>query len=171
MIETDKQFAYVVCIMNCLKRIDQKGFTLVEVMVGILITVTFVGAAMQALVVASLFKVRAQEYSEATTWIQEDLESVRFEASQLAFNNSNCNDYGQALKGELNDVEDRTPGDPNSNRASSLGSRPYVLDRGDPNPNGDILEINYTVVRANENTAPVATLYAEVIPDASFTCP
>ncbi|NCJ07458.1 prepilin-type N-terminal cleavage/methylation domain-containing protein [Synechococcales cyanobacterium C] len=156
-------------IIGRLMRLNHKGFTLVEVMVGILITVTFVGAAMQALVVASLFKVRAQEYSEATTWIQEDLELVRFEASQLPADNNNCNDYGKTLDNALPDVEDRTPEDPNSNRASSLGSRPYVLDR-DPNPNDDILEINYAVVRANENTAPVATLYAEVIPDASFAC-
>lgn len=64
---------------------QEQGFTLVEVLVAILITVLFVGVAMQAMVIAALFRVNAQEYSEATTWIQEDLEEVKYKAANFQF--------------------------------------------------------------------------------------
>lgn len=65
---------------------QEQGFTLVEVLVSILIATVFVATALQAMVVASLFKARARQYAEATTWIQEDLESVKERASQLQKN-------------------------------------------------------------------------------------
>lgn len=66
---------------------QEQGFTLVEVLVAILMTTLFVGVAMQSMVIAAIFKARAQEYSEATTWIQEDLENVKYQASQLGTKN------------------------------------------------------------------------------------
>lgn len=64
----------------------EQGFSLVEVLVAILITTFFVSVAMQAIVVAAIFKVKAQEYAEATTWIKEDLEStVSYQASTIQF--------------------------------------------------------------------------------------
>lgn len=62
-----------------------QGFTLVEVLVAILITTLFVTVAMQAIVFAAIFKVRAQEYTEATNWIQSDLENVKYQAANLQF--------------------------------------------------------------------------------------
>lgn len=62
---------------------QEQGFTLVEVLVSILIATVFVATAMQAMVVATLFKAKARQYAEATTWIQEDLESVKNRAAQL----------------------------------------------------------------------------------------
>lgn len=64
-------------------RVDQ-GFTLTEVLVSILITTLFVATAMQAVVFAAIMKVKAKQYAEATTWIQQDLEgSVKSFASKL----------------------------------------------------------------------------------------
>ncbi len=67
------------------KKLQQKnqGFTLVEVLVAILITTLFVGVAMQSIVIAVIFKARAQESVKATTWIQEDLEGVKYKATKL----------------------------------------------------------------------------------------
>lgn len=65
------------------KLLHEKGFTLTEVMVAILITSVFVATAMQAMVIAAVMKVKARQYSVATNWMQEDLEGVRFTASQL----------------------------------------------------------------------------------------
>jgi type II secretory pathway pseudopilin PulG len=62
-----------------------EGFTMVEVLVAILLTTLFVGIAMQAVVIAALFKAKAQENTEATNWIQQDLEQVKFDASSLQF--------------------------------------------------------------------------------------
>lgn len=64
---------------------QEQGFTLVEVLVAILITTLFVGVAMQSMVIAAIFKARAQEFAEATTWIQEDLENVKYEAAKFQY--------------------------------------------------------------------------------------
>jgi len=60
---------------------QDQGFTLVEVLVAILITTLFVGVAMQSMVIAAVFKARAKQYTEATNWIQEDLENVKIQAT------------------------------------------------------------------------------------------
>jgi prepilin-type N-terminal cleavage/methylation domain-containing protein len=62
---------------------QNKGFTLVEVLVAILLTTLFVGVAMQAVVIATVFKARARKFAEATIWIQEDLEKVKNEAAKF----------------------------------------------------------------------------------------
>lgn len=64
---------------------QEQGFTLVEVLVAILITLLFVSVAMQTIVIAAVFKVRAQEFTEATTWIQEDIENVKYNAANLQY--------------------------------------------------------------------------------------
>lgn len=63
----------------------EQGFTLFEVLIAILVTTLFISVAMQAMVFAAVFKVKAQEYAEATTWIQEDLENVKYQAENLQF--------------------------------------------------------------------------------------
>lgn len=62
---------------------QEQGFTLVEVLVAILLTVIFTVVAMQAIVVATVFKVRAKQFAEATIWIQEDLEAVKRQSALL----------------------------------------------------------------------------------------
>jgi len=64
---------------------QEQGFTLVEVLVAILITTIFVSLAMQSMVIAAVFKARAKQIAEATTWVQEDVENVRFQAGQLKY--------------------------------------------------------------------------------------
>lgn len=62
---------------------QEQGFTLVEVLVAILITTLFVSIAMQAVVIAAVFKARARQFTEATNWIQKDLETVRQQTAIL----------------------------------------------------------------------------------------
>jgi prepilin-type N-terminal cleavage/methylation domain-containing protein len=64
---------------------QEQGFTLVEVLVAILIAIIFVTIAMQMMVMAAFFKVRAQEYAEATSWIQEDLENLKYQAANYQY--------------------------------------------------------------------------------------
>lgn len=64
---------------------QEQGFTLVEVLVSILIATLFTAVAMQGMVIATVFKAVAKQHAEATTWIQEDLENVRYTASQLQY--------------------------------------------------------------------------------------
>jgi prepilin-type N-terminal cleavage/methylation domain-containing protein len=70
---------------------SNQGFTLVEVLVAILITTLFISVAMQGIVIAALFKAKAQESSEATTWIQEDLENVKYNAATFKYTSLTAN--------------------------------------------------------------------------------
>ncbi|HEY9694243.1 MAG TPA: type II secretion system protein [Oculatellaceae cyanobacterium] len=62
------------------------GFTLIEVMAAILILTFFLAVTMQAMVIAAMFKVKAKRYTEATAWIQQDIETIRNKGSQLGMN-------------------------------------------------------------------------------------
>lgn len=61
------------------------GFTLIEVMVAILILSMFIGIAMTSFSLSALLKVRARVNTEATNWIQQDLEAVRSSTSQINY--------------------------------------------------------------------------------------
>ncbi|NJM66090.1 MAG: prepilin-type N-terminal cleavage/methylation domain-containing protein [Acaryochloris sp. RU_4_1] len=54
-----------------------KGFTLTEVLVGLLIASLFMATSMQAFVASTSFKARARQISEANNWVQDDLENVK----------------------------------------------------------------------------------------------
>ncbi len=61
-------------------RSNQSGFTLAEVLVSILVTGSFAAAAMSTLVVGAYLQADSRIYSEASNWIQEDLEQVKIVA-------------------------------------------------------------------------------------------
>ena len=71
-----------------LQRSTEEGFTLLETLVAMLVATTFVAAMMQAMVIAAYSRIRAQETSEATALIQEDLEEVKFIATKEKYNPS-----------------------------------------------------------------------------------
>lgn len=173
---------------------QEQGFTLVEVLVSILIATVFVATAMQAMVVAALFKARAQEYSEATTWIQEDLESLRFSAGQYA-DSARCtaplngelgpnNGYADGFSDRLHNISQ-----PNGTRTGDADSAPDS-DTTTPIKTGragktftfrrvstprntapyTVLTLTYTVTPTSGGSF-VASFYTEIIPDAAFQCP
>lgn len=157
--------------------IDDSGFTLVEVLVGLLVIVGFISTAMQALVTATVFKVKGQELSEATTWIQEDLERVRFEANRLDYGvdvdlsaceaTSNGSGYAARLRDRINA---NAPIDPN--KLSAIGNRPYTLTRTSKLPISapyNVLSLEYEVTSADN--IPISILHTKIVPDASLRCP
>lgn len=86
--------------LKLLEQEQEQGFTLVEVLVAILMTTLFVGVAMQSMVIAAVFKARAQEFSEATTWIQEDLEYVKYKAANFQYTSLVNEDNGDSIPGK-----------------------------------------------------------------------
>lgn len=62
-------------------RRSNSGFTMMEVLVGIFIVASFTGITMQIMLTATLLKARAQQYSEANAWIQQDLEDIKYQAT------------------------------------------------------------------------------------------
>lgn len=164
---------------------QETGFTLVEVLVGLLVIVGFISTAMQALVTATVFKVKGQELSEATTWIQEDLERVRYEANRLDYVGSSYNITGDALDacqgtgstGYADRLLDKINGLDNispqvTNKTSAIGNRSYTVTRTHILPTSapfNVLTLEYQV--ASADSVPIAITQATVIPDASLACP
>lgn len=122
---------------------QEQGFTLVEVLVAILITTLFVVVAMQSMVIAAIFKAKAQEYSEATTWIQEDLENVKYQASQLGIKTV----QSMTAADELITISNH-----------GFGSGEPVIFVGDGTPAGGLSKnITYYVKDVTTNTFKVAS--------------
>jgi type II secretory pathway pseudopilin PulG len=166
------------------KQPSHLGFSTIEVLVGILLTLTFLGVALQAMVMATSVKIRAHEDNDAASWIQEDIEFVRQEANEVLKLTSEpvvydvsvnkcsataaANGYAVDLQTSLN-TKRSSP----ISRNSSIGGRPYRLTRTtaiqDASPH--VLRITYRVYRGTETTTiPIATFYTESIPGVAFSC-
>ncbi|MGF1602717.1 MAG: type II secretion system protein [Thermosynechococcaceae cyanobacterium] len=192
---------------------QHSGFTLIEVLVGMLLVLIFAAVSMQAFLAATAIKIRAQELSEADTWIKADLEDLRKTAKNLdlagtEYTPSLTTCLGDFLKngGSANRFEgygyklldqisaslrnpttgivplnaDVAPVDGTNDsvkittvRTSEVGNRPYNLDRTLTPVNAspyNRLAVTYRVTAQSDGDT-VATLYTEILPDASFVCP
>lgn len=168
------------------------GFSLVEVLISMLMIAAFLTTALQALIAATAIKVKAEEISEATAWMQDDLETIRFEASQLSYSREKCEavfsgdltqlSYTDELKTVLASVPSTVPPiNPNNARlipkVSTLGGRSYLLRRTlsiDPNQRTS-LQVTHEVFRDFDqdlivDSEEIRTQYSEVIPDVIFSC-
>jgi type II secretory pathway pseudopilin PulG len=155
---------------------SSQGFTTVEVLVGLLLTIIFMGVAMQMMVVSTALRVRAQEASESSNWVQADLISVSSQAEALGgynettdvytnLDSTKCNattstaGYARVLQDQLDTNRDvtgtnlRTESN-NESKLSTIGGRPYTLRRvtriTTARPN--VLEVSYSVFRGTNTT-------------------
>lgn len=103
---------------------QEEGFTLIEVLVAILITTLFIAVSMQAMVFAAIFKTRAQEFTQATTWIQEDLEDVKYQASQYPEDPAKCN-VNSVNNGYADGFRDSLPQGPTNGTYSNSSSKTF----------------------------------------------
>lgn len=165
-----------------------QGFTMIEVLVGILLTLTFTTIAMQAMVTATAVKVRASELSESSNWIQQDLEGVLRRANDLSYDSTNgtypissdatthatkCTATSSS-SGYAKSLKDILDADTIPTKRSAIGSREYTLTRTTVasliSP-FNTLQVTYRVFRGTDTTAtPISSLYTEVIPGASLAC-
>ena len=154
----------------------EQGFTMLEILVSMLIATSFVLLSMQALVMATIFRVQAQRIEQANFWLQEDMENAKILAAGIAQDNQKCsastftNGYAEDLKNTLDTNNPVTP-------RSILGIE-YNLERtyitaGSTAPH-KMLKINYQV-REWDGSAytgeAIAKDYIELIPDAALQCP
>jgi hypothetical protein len=175
-------------LQNHASTTTNKGFSTVEVLVSVLLTLIFLGVAMQAMVMATAIKIKAYQDSDATNWIQKDVEFVRAEANELnkpagatgaitypttpekCAATTASTGYAADLQDVLMDPEKRpSPID----FTSSIGDRKYRLVREtniqDSSP--QVLRLTYKVYRGTDTTtAPVSTFYTESIPAVAFSC-
>jgi prepilin-type N-terminal cleavage/methylation domain-containing protein len=155
---------------------QQSGFTLIEVLVSLLIVSSFVIVTMEALLLAAIFSSRAEQYDRSFIWIQEDLELVRFKASEYeknAFPSTKCSATDPAnglAAGLLSDIG----GSPKVMGPRFIGGKELILTRTAVyatavNPY-KLLKIDY-VVTPQAGGSAIATLSTEVLPNAALKCP
>jgi hypothetical protein len=65
------------------KHRTNQGFLLIDVLVAILLTLLLTGISMGVVVMATAVKVRGDEISDATRWIQEDIEDIKIKANGI----------------------------------------------------------------------------------------
>lgn len=164
---------------------EEEGFSLLEVLVTILVITGFVLGALQATVLATLFRVTARDRQEAANWIQQDLELIRFHAySRLdmptpssgfttSVNNTQActnRQYGTRLRDYL------IAQGFNNTDTVNIDNRIYSISRS-YTPVNNTLRIEYRVEYATNHPRYsssgnnlVSRLTTEVLPNAAINC-
>jgi type II secretory pathway pseudopilin PulG len=142
------------------------GFTLIEVITGMMIAIITVSVTANLFVAANIYKVVAKKNAAMKSLIQSDLEIVRSQSNLLPQDDTKCNanlntGYANALSTSLVAI----------NSTATIVNNTYTITRTihpiiDPN----ILPISYQVT-GQGNTNLEYSIYTEVIPNAVFKCP
>jgi prepilin-type N-terminal cleavage/methylation domain-containing protein len=185
-------------IQGKLKRQTAQGFTMVEVIVAMLLTLIFTAISMQAIVMGTAVKVHGDEIADATSWIQEDLEDITTQATtgidydsgtskyttnpastQCNPGTTSTNGYAEVLRNRTS-INTGTIGSTTAiskNNSSGSKSRTYNMVRTatvkaetGSDRRYNVLLVDYSVFRGSTSTNPISTFHAEVIPAASFYC-
>jgi Tfp pilus assembly protein PilV len=156
---------------------SKTGFSLTEVLVAMLIAFFFVLGSMQALVLATAFRVKAQEKQRANQLIQEDIEQINLAARDLALDHSKCG-ATTYNNGYAKNLWDNLPGIPSDKQLLDDEGKTYRLSRQADTTNSasphKVLKINYEVKEWDGSALvgnAIATDYIEVIPNAAVQCP
>ncbi len=160
---------------------SMQGFTIVEVIAGLMMTLIFIAITMQVLMVAALFQARTDQFNQAVNWIQEDYETVFHQATQYEMTaqpySPRCQathaDQGLAA-GFLNDQTQGLGGQTASLGPRLFGGRSFRLLRTGSYTNSaephKLLELTYGVIPEDGDT-PIAQFRTEVLIYAALQCP
>lgn len=169
---------------------DRSGFTLIEVLTGMVISAMTISMSANLVVTSNIYKVVAKKNAEMQSIVQTDLEQVKTKAKSLAYDATKCTAYASALQTALltnptvtnptitdtysSAVASSVSNDP-ANKIGNDGDRYRVtrtigsISASTPN----ILPIEYTIKRLVNGVATNKieySIYTEVIPDAVFQC-
>lgn len=163
-------------IPNLKDKLDANGFTILETLVTILVTATFLLGSLQATVLATLLRVQAQNKQEISNWIQQDLELIKYNAFILPSNSNHCGNYGDILKKHL---DGSTSGKFLSQESIFIpdhNPKAYDITR-QYHASENTLKITYIVTygikHPNHNDSgnnQITTFLTEVIPNAALNC-
>ena len=186
-----------------LKTLNQKaletdrGYAIFEVLVAALISFLFLVGSLQAMVLATVLRIQAQEQALSVQGIQEDIESLKATADNLAANNSLCsattfaNGYADALLaqyfGDVNyaaNASSYTLEQPFFGYTMRLnrdflgdgrlidGTTGNAADTAESTTPHKILKVRYVVQAIKDSgIEEVTEHYAEIIPNAALQCP
>jgi prepilin-type N-terminal cleavage/methylation domain-containing protein len=159
----------------------QQGFSLVEVLVAIMVTMIFVSVTMQMFVSAAFFRARADQYNQAMNWIQEDFENTFNLASQYEINvepySAKCTAATPADGLAASFLADAVNGLGGANvilGPRAFGGKSFVLKRTGNYANSvdpyKLLSLDYAVT-VEGGTEEVARIKTEVAVYSAFKCP
>jgi type II secretory pathway pseudopilin PulG len=164
-----------------LGQFPRNGFSLVEVLVALMLTMIFISITMQMFVSAAFLRAKADHYNQALNWIQEDYEKVFRQASQYETEvlpaSTLCTAATPAnglAANFLSDTARGLGGATVSIGPRTLGGKSFLLTRtGDYASANDpykSLKLTYTVT-PSDGGAAVASVNTEVAIYAGFKCP
>lgn len=166
-----------------------QGFTLMEVIVATLIAFLFLAGSLQAIVLATLIRVQAQEKEFSNQRIQEDIEELKAEAETLPQDDTLCsatsfaNGYTQKLieahSGNTYQLDEPLFGYTMRLHRDYLGDGRLIdgitgdaTDIAESSPPHRVLKVRYVAQSVkNGTTKDVTEHYVEVIPNAALQCP
>ena len=179
---------------------SESGFTMIEVLAAAFVGTAFAIALAQALVFATIFRVRAQRATEASLWIQEDIALIKSlaspndPASALATFPGSCDAQSYA-SGHAQGLSTLINADATLTSAEQLQRRLGAGSLEETTPNQqqgkayglirsfetyasapfNILRISYEVRELDNNGnpfgEPLLTQNVEIMPDVSLECP
>ena len=180
------------------KKSLDSGFSTLEVLISIIVALTFVSFAMQSFVLAMAMKVQAQEKQRANQLIQEDLERMATLATNVPRDElalapphtfrekcnafpagggaaAYANGFGQDLWGLVQPAGFSAPTTTLLRSADgTTGGETLTLARRHVSQGSSVaphrtLKVNYQVTDSDDNV--IAQRYVEVIPDVALQCP
>lgn len=146
------------------RRSAEQGFTMFEVLIALMISFLFLTGTLNAMVMATVMRVRAERQAQASFWIKEDLEVVRALAADYTDPDDDdaCSDgIGQAFNADV------IASLPDPGNRTILG-RTVTLEREEDDDGGSVSTLLYTATDEEGNV--LATLYTEVLPAAALDC-
>lgn len=164
-----------------LARFPINGFSLVEVLVALMLTMIFISVTMQIFVSAAFLRSKADQYNQALNWIQEDYEKVFSQASQYEAEvlpaSALCAATTPANGLAANFLSDATRGlgGTTSNIGPrTLGGKSFLLTRtgnyASSNEPYKLLKLTYAVTPIDGGMT-IANVNTEVVIHAGFKCP
>ena len=177
-------------------RESTEGFTILEALVGILITLSFLAVAAQSIAVAAALRVRAQESSDAAGWVKDDRKVIEAQAFNLGGYDEDTGMYidvpadrcsadmsstgfAALLQAQADDHPDIASADTEIGtldtdpKVSPIGNRAYTLQRSTfiEADTPHILKVDYQVFRGTNSSGEAIFQYrAEIIPGVVFAC-
>jgi prepilin-type N-terminal cleavage/methylation domain-containing protein len=159
----------------------QKGFTMIEVLVALAISMIFLSIALQMMVSAAFFRSKASQYNEAFNLIQQDYETVFSKAteyensvspySQKCLATSSANGLAASFIG---DTTTGLGGSSTSIGPITLSGQSFTMTRtadyASSNDPYRLVGLTYTVTPTAGGTA-VVSINTEVVLYAGFKCP
>jgi hypothetical protein len=164
-----------------LQLLSQRGFSLIETLTALMVSMIFVTLTLQMFVSAAFFRSKGDQYNQAFNWIQEDYEIVFTKASEYEANVQPNSTFCAATTPAnglaanfLNDAVRGLGGTTATIGPKTFGGKSFMLTRTGSYATSDnpykLLKLTY-VVTPTDGTAAVANINTEVAIYAGFKCP